>query len=159
MLKTDLILRNPIQFLGGQSEDVMASGQFGGVLARAGVGKTALMVQMALNAMLHERNVLHVSLNGETEWGGTWNRHVRPSLLNYRAQSSWLPHLAVAQRRHRLGLIGPGLRTVIGGCPQRSAACTEVRRTRQAGATSRGSSAMESMTASGSARRMSWPWL
>lgn len=42
-------------------------------------------------------SILHVSLNGETEWGGTWNRHVRPSLLNYRAQSSWLPHQAVAQ--------------------------------------------------------------
>jgi len=40
--------------------------------------------------------VLHVSLNGETEWGGTWSRHVRPSLLNYRARSSWLPHQAVA---------------------------------------------------------------
>ncbi|MCK7511968.1 MAG: hypothetical protein MZV70_53260 [Desulfobacterales bacterium] len=48
MLKTDLILRNPVQYLGGQSEDVLAAGQFGGVLARAGVGKTALMVQMAL---------------------------------------------------------------------------------------------------------------
>ena len=30
MLKTDLILLNPIQYLGGQSEDVLASGQFGG---------------------------------------------------------------------------------------------------------------------------------
>ena len=63
MLKTDLILRNPVQYLGGPSEDVLAAGQFGGVLARAGVGKTALMVQMALNSMLHGRNVLHVSLN------------------------------------------------------------------------------------------------
>lgn len=47
-------------------------------------------------ARLGGETILHVSLNGETEWGGTWNRHVRPSLLNYRARSSWLPHLAVA---------------------------------------------------------------
>jgi len=47
-------------------------------------------------AKVNGETILHVSLNGETEWGGTWNRHVRPSLLNYRAQSSWLPHLAVA---------------------------------------------------------------
>jgi len=46
-------------------------------------------------ARLGDETILHVSLNGETEWGGTWNRHVRPSLLNYRARSRWLPHLAV----------------------------------------------------------------
>jgi len=47
-------------------------------------------------ARVKGETILHVSLNGETEWGGTWNRHVRPSLLNYRTKSSWLPHLAVA---------------------------------------------------------------
>ena len=47
-------------------------------------------------ANVQDETILHVSLNGETEWGGTWNRHVRPSLLNYRARSGWLPHLAVA---------------------------------------------------------------
>jgi hypothetical protein len=76
MLKTDLILCNPVQYLGGQSDDVLAAGQFGGVLARAGVGKTALMVQMALNAMLHERNVLHVSLNQPVNKTNLWYREV-----------------------------------------------------------------------------------
>lgn len=47
-------------------------------------------------ARIGGETILHVSLNGETEWGGTWNRHVRPSLLNYRAKTAWLPHLAVA---------------------------------------------------------------
>jgi len=46
-------------------------------------------------ARLDGHTIPHVSLNGETEWGGTWNRHVRPSLLNYRARSGWLPHQAV----------------------------------------------------------------
>jgi hypothetical protein len=76
MLKTDLILRNPVQYLAGQSEDVLAAGQFGGVLARAGVGKTALMVQMALNSMLHERNVLHVSLNQPVNKTNLWYREM-----------------------------------------------------------------------------------
>jgi len=47
-------------------------------------------------ARIENDTILHVSLNGETEWGGTWNRHVRPSLLNYRARTNWLPQLAVA---------------------------------------------------------------
>ena len=39
---------------------------------------------------------LHVNLNGQDEWAGTWHRHVRPGLLNYRIQKGWLPHQVVA---------------------------------------------------------------
>jgi hypothetical protein len=48
-------------------------------------------------ARLDGESVLHVNSNGETEWGGTWFIHVRPSLLNYRAKSAWLPHQVVAR--------------------------------------------------------------
>lgn len=72
MLKSDLILHNPVQYLAGQSEDVLAPGQFGGVMARAGVGKTALMVQIALNSMLHARNVVHVCLNQPVNKTNLW---------------------------------------------------------------------------------------
>jgi hypothetical protein len=48
-------------------------------------------------AKLDGETVLHVNSNGETEWGGTWFNHVRPSLLNYRARSAWLPHQVVAK--------------------------------------------------------------
>ena len=41
--------------------------------------------------------ILQVNANGETEWGGTWFNHVRPSLLNYRARTAWLPHQVVAK--------------------------------------------------------------
>lgn len=41
--------------------------------------------------------ILHLNVNGESEWGGTWYNHVRPSLLNYRANTAWLPHIAVAK--------------------------------------------------------------
>jgi hypothetical protein len=43
----------------------------------------------------HE-SILYVNANGQEEWSGTWYRHVRPSLLNYRAQTAWLPHQVVA---------------------------------------------------------------
>jgi hypothetical protein len=99
MLKTDLILRNPVQYLGGQSEDVLAAGQFGGVLARAGVGKTALMVQMALNSMLHDRNVLHVSLNQPVDKTNLWYREIFGHVARHsnvpQPESLWeslLPH-------------------------------------------------------------------
>ncbi|MBU2252567.1 MAG: AAA family ATPase, partial [Proteobacteria bacterium] len=72
MLKQDLILRNPLQHLGFETEDILPGGGFGAVLAPAGVGKTALLVQLALNGMLRNRNVLHISLddpvNKVTRW-------------------------------------------------------------------------------------------
>lgn len=46
-------------------------------------------------ARLEASSVLQVNVNGQTEWAGTWFRHVRPTLLNYRAHSTWLCHQVV----------------------------------------------------------------
>ncbi len=48
-------------------------------------------------AKLNGQTILSVNANGETEWGGTWFNHVRPSLLNYRSQKGWLSHQTVAK--------------------------------------------------------------
>ena len=48
-------------------------------------------------AKLKDQSILHVSANGELEWGGTFSLHVRPSLLNYRLHSNVLPHQIVAR--------------------------------------------------------------
>ena len=55
MLKNELILKNPLRRMGYESDDILNKGQFGAVLARAGVGKTAFLVQLALNSMLREK--------------------------------------------------------------------------------------------------------
>jgi hypothetical protein len=46
---------------------------------------------------LQRETILHVNINGESEWDRTWYRHVRPELLNYRAHSGWLPHQVVVR--------------------------------------------------------------
>ena len=46
-------------------------------------------------AKLKDETILYASVNGQEEWSGTWYRHVRPCLLNYRAQTAWLPHQSV----------------------------------------------------------------
>lgn len=43
-----------------------------------------------------EHSILYLAVNGQEEWSGTWYRHVRPSMLNYRATNNWLPHQLVA---------------------------------------------------------------
>lgn len=83
MLKNDLILRNPLRLMGRENEAIVPEGGFGAVLARAGVGKTALIVQVALNTMLQKKNVLHVSLNDPVDKVTLWYREVLNSLAHH----------------------------------------------------------------------------
>jgi hypothetical protein len=76
MLKKDLILRNPLRLMGYETEDILPEGGFGAVLARAGVGKTAFLVQLALNNLLRGKNVLHISLNEPVKKVSLWYQEV-----------------------------------------------------------------------------------
>jgi len=76
MLKKELILRNPLRQMGYEEDEIIPEGGFGAVLARAGVGKTALLVQLALNMMLRGRKVLHVSLLDPVNKVDLWYREL-----------------------------------------------------------------------------------
>jgi hypothetical protein len=76
MLKQDLTVRNPLRLISDGNEELLKAGGFGAVLARAGVGKTALTVQIALNSLLHESNVLHISLNDPVNKVTLWYKEV-----------------------------------------------------------------------------------
>jgi len=76
MLKKDLILRNPLRMMGRDNDDILNPGQFGAVLARAGVGKTAFLVQLSLNALLQGKNVLHISLTDPVNKVSLWYKEV-----------------------------------------------------------------------------------
>jgi hypothetical protein len=72
MLKKEIIYRNPLVNLGYEHEDILPNGGLGAVLAHAGVGKTALLVQVALNMMIREESVLHVSLQDAVSKVDLW---------------------------------------------------------------------------------------
>lgn len=76
MLKQDLTLRNPLRLLGRSTDAILSEGGFGAVLARAGVGKTALIVQIAMNSMLNNQDVLHISLNDPVDKVTLWYKEV-----------------------------------------------------------------------------------
>lgn len=99
MLKKDLIARNPLRLMGHETDDILQSGQFGAVLARAGVGKTAFLVQLALNKMLREKNVLHISLEDPVNKVSLWYqevwRHIAREYQSSQTQQLWeslIPH-------------------------------------------------------------------
>jgi len=76
MIKKEMIYRNPLVNLGYENENILPVGGFGAVLAHAGVGKTALLVQLALNMMLREQPVLHVSLNDAVSKVDLWYQEI-----------------------------------------------------------------------------------
>ncbi|MDL1967765.1 MAG: cytoplasmic protein [Deltaproteobacteria bacterium] len=76
MLKKELIFRNPLRLMGHKTEDILQSGGFGAVLARAGLGKTAILVQLAIDSLLRNRNVLHISLDDPVKKVCLWYEEV-----------------------------------------------------------------------------------
>lgn len=72
MLNKKLILLNPFRVMGYENDDIIPEGGLGAVSAQAGVGKTALLVQLALNAMLRGKKVLHISLNDPVHKVDIW---------------------------------------------------------------------------------------
>ncbi len=65
MEKEDLITSNPLRILGLANKAEEGRHSLGLVMSRAGLGKTAILVQIALDSMMRGNKVLHVSI-GET---------------------------------------------------------------------------------------------
>ncbi len=71
-----LILRDPLKMIGDNAAESIAKGGFAAILARAGVGKTALLVQLALHAMVSGKNVLHISTDDPVDKVNLWYQEV-----------------------------------------------------------------------------------
>jgi len=67
MGKEDLIASNPLRILGIDRTAEEGRQSLGLVMARAGLGKTAILVQIALDSMLRGNKVLHVSIGESIE--------------------------------------------------------------------------------------------
>ncbi len=72
MGKEDLVANNPLRALGLEKEDGNDGRRVGLVMARAGLGKTAILVQIAMDSMLRNNKVLHVAIGEGLEKTKTW---------------------------------------------------------------------------------------
>lgn len=98
-MKTTEKIANPLAAMGLTSAALPSKGGFCAVLARAGVGKTAFLVQLSLSALTQGQNVLHVSLAdpiGKVNLGyKAAFQHLTQSLSLEISESIWmklLPH-------------------------------------------------------------------
>lgn len=68
MLKTDLSEKNPIRRLKSGTDTL----RMGLVMARAGLGKTAILVQIAMDSLLNDKQVVHVSIGQSLDKTKLW---------------------------------------------------------------------------------------
>lgn len=100
MVKKDLIARNPLRILEHTGNAVLSAGQFGMVAAMAGVGKTAMLVQLAMDSILNGKNVLHISIDQPVKkvilWYDEVFHHIKEEYqLEHAEDEMWetiLPH-------------------------------------------------------------------
>lgn len=81
MLRNDLFRNSPLRLLETETAPLLSPGGFGAVMARAGVGKTAIIVQIALDRMFCGKKVLHVSLTDPVKKVALWYEEVYRNLL------------------------------------------------------------------------------
>jgi len=72
MQKEDLIKKNPLRVLNPLSVESLPDHRMGLVMARAGLGKTAILVQIAMDSMLRGQKVLHVSIGEDLGKAKAW---------------------------------------------------------------------------------------
>jgi hypothetical protein len=102
MLKKDLILRNPLRLIGEDNEGILPEGGFGAVLARAGLGKTAILVQIALDSLLQSKNVLHISLADPVKKVCLWYEEVFRNIAQHYHAGTDDPQMWETILPHRL---------------------------------------------------------
>ncbi len=74
MSENILELDNPLKMLGFNTDEIISKGEFGAILARAGIGKTSIIVQLAIFAMTQGKKVLHISLDEPVNKVNVWYR-------------------------------------------------------------------------------------
>ncbi|MGD9948010.1 MAG: hypothetical protein AB7U29_05965 [Desulfobulbus sp.] len=92
-----LVQQNPLRVLNMSREN----NQMGLVMARAGLGKTALLVQIALDAILRGKRVIHVSIGESIEKTKSWYDDILQVILQEYSVSR--PHELIDMvARHRM---------------------------------------------------------
>jgi len=72
MNREELIAGNPLRMLDKIISGGLGAGNLGVTMARAGVGKTAFLVQLGLDAIIRNKKVLHIAIGQTTEHVHAW---------------------------------------------------------------------------------------
>jgi len=72
MVKDELIKRSPLRIFEQSINGGLKAGEIGIIASQAGIGKTSVLVQLALDKLLQEKKVIHVSFTQHTHYVLAW---------------------------------------------------------------------------------------
>lgn len=76
MLKEELIAKSPLRILERSIEGGLMAGNIGVIASRKGIGKTSVLVQLALDRLLQGEKVIHVSFTAHTSYVIAWYENI-----------------------------------------------------------------------------------
>ena len=76
MEKTELIQRSPVRILEKSIHGGLKQGEIGIIAAPSGIGKTSVLVQLALDKLLQSKKVIHVSYTKHTDYVLAWYENI-----------------------------------------------------------------------------------
>jgi KaiC/GvpD/RAD55 family RecA-like ATPase len=84
MLKEELIAKSPVRLLEKSIEGGLKAGNIGVIASRKGIGKTSVLVQLALDRLLQGEKVIHVSFTAHTSYVISWYENIFSELAKRR---------------------------------------------------------------------------
>jgi len=84
MLKEELIAKSPVRLLEKSIEGGLKAGNIGIIASRKGIGKTSVLVQLALDKLLQGEKVIHVSFSAHTSYVISWYENIFGELAKRR---------------------------------------------------------------------------
>jgi KaiC/GvpD/RAD55 family RecA-like ATPase len=84
MLKEELIAKSPVRLLEKSIEGGLKAGNIGVIASRKGIGKTSVLVQLALDKLMQGQKVIHVSFTAHTSYVISWYENIFSELAKRR---------------------------------------------------------------------------
>ena len=72
MVKEELIRRSPVRIFMNSINGGLKPGELGVIASPSGIGKTSVLVQIALDKLLQDKKVIHISFTQHTDYVLTW---------------------------------------------------------------------------------------
>jgi hypothetical protein len=76
MVKEELIKRSPVRLFMGAISGGLKAGEIGVISSRNGIGKTSVLVQIALDKLLQGKKVIHVSFTQHSDYVLSWYEEI-----------------------------------------------------------------------------------
>jgi hypothetical protein len=76
MVKEDLIQRSPVRVFEKSLSGGLKSGEIGVIASQSGIGKTSVLVQIALDKLIQDKKVIHISFVQDTNYVMAWYRDI-----------------------------------------------------------------------------------